>query len=174
MNKLIKILIGFVILALVYCLATVTLTNHGQFINYYHYPSSSIEKSKENSNFIGMIPSGMIYLEGNESFKNFIKQDVNIWIDKFKVKKSFGILNLLPYDVVESNKRILRISYKDEDKKYSTSYKESIWIDFNGRIVNSLSVTSGRAYHVNDEAILKFYENENKTGYMGELKIIIK
>ncbi|XKW97560.1 hypothetical protein R8G64_03455 [Tenacibaculum maritimum] len=50
-NRLIKFLLGVVILSLIYYVATLTLTNHGQFINYYHYPSSSISESKEHSNF---------------------------------------------------------------------------------------------------------------------------
>ncbi|WP_407267217.1 hypothetical protein R8G63_02915 [Tenacibaculum maritimum] len=55
-NRLIKFLLGVVILSLIYYVATLTLTNHGQFINYYHYPSSSISESKEHSNFLSVIP----------------------------------------------------------------------------------------------------------------------
>ncbi|CAA0245096.1 hypothetical protein V2647_02815 [Tenacibaculum maritimum] len=172
-NRLIKFLLGVVILSLIYYVATLTLTNHGQFINYYHYPSSSISESKEHSNFLSVIPQKKIIIEGDEEFKKYIENDLDLWYDEFKVKKSFGLLNLFPYNSIDKDKVFLRIGYKDSEKNYTLSYKESTWLEIQNNEINSISASFGFPFKIGDTATLKFYKDKKKETLFGTLKILV-
>lgn len=173
-KKIAKVVLSLIFIILLYYLASILLTNNGQFVNHYFYPSSSINKSKEYLIFQKEIPDESIEIIGDEKFKKFVKKDLNLWIDTFKVRKSFGIFDLFPYSKIDDKKKILRISYKDDDKKFSTSYRESIWVDYDTKLLQSISTTAGRGYYVDSQAILRFYDDENRVKYLGELKIDIK
>ena len=172
-KSIIKVVLSIISIIIIYYLLSITLTNNGQFVNHYFYPSSSIKESKEHSIFLEKISENLIVITGNQNFKEFVNTKLDLWVDKFKVNKSYGLFNLFSYDKFENEKRVLRIGYKNENKKYSTSYEQSIWVDYNDKLLESLSTTTGRGYYVNSSALLSFFEDESKSKYQGSLKISI-
>ncbi|MDP2540149.1 hypothetical protein [Tenacibaculum discolor] len=173
-NKIIKFLLVCLLLSIVYYVATITLTNHGQFVNYYHYPSNSISESKEYSNFLRIVPKkNVIIVEGDEEFKKFIENDLNLWFDKFKVNKSFGLLNLFSYNTINEKNFFLRIGYKDSDKNHSLSYDELTWLAIQNNEIKSVSNTYGMPSKIGSTVTLKFYEDKKKKKPLGALEVLI-
>lgn len=162
-----------IIITSIYYLISIFLNNNGQFINYY-YPSNSISESYSNDTFLRKISMDSILVHGSKDFKNKIDSEYLIWIDKYKVLKSYGFLNLFSANYIDENKKILKISYKESNKKENYNYDDIIWVEYDNDLIENINFTNGKAYLVGDNAILKFFKGENKTQYIGTLKVPIR
>lgn len=169
---LLKLFIGLIFLFGLYYIGTITLNNNGQFVNYYFYPSNSIEESKSYGIHIENIASNQVsYSDG---FQENIKSDIVFWLDESRTKKSFGLLSLVPYDTVNESGKVLRIGYKDSKKWVKLNYDDAIWIVYDdSNTIQSLSHTYGKFYKSGDTAIVKFYDDKEKTKPLGVIKIKI-
>ncbi|WP_108868905.1 hypothetical protein [Aquimarina aquimarini] len=157
-----------------YYLVTVKLNNSGQFVNYHYYPSSSVKESISSENFLKELPIDSIIIEGDENFRNMVSSDLLFWIDKFKVNESYGILNLFSHNYIDNEKKILRVSYKESRKSQDFNYDDLIWLEYDGKLIESINLTNGKGYVNGDVAILNFFNNKDKTEYLGTVKIPIK
>tara|TARA_R110002049_G_scaffold277510_1_gene456031 strand:+ start:70 stop:600 length:531 start_codon:yes stop_codon:yes gene_type:complete len=169
-----KLLIFIALLFGIYYVLTIKLNNSGEFVNYYYYPSSSIQESVSNKNFIKELPVDSITIVGNKSFDDFVKSDLLFWIDKFKVSKSYGLLNLFPHNYDDNQKKILRVSYKELSSSCFINYDDSIWIEYDGNQTESIDLTTGKGYVNKSIAVLKFFNDEVKSEYIGKVTIVIK
>lgn len=174
-KKVIKILVSLLILSSFYYIGTISLNINGQFVNYYYYPSSSIKESIENENFIKKLPINSIAIYGGDEFKKMIESDLSFWFDVDKVKRSFGIFSIFPYDTIDNDSKVLRVGYKDSKKRFRLSYDDHIWVAYNdNKGIQSISLTYGYFYKLGETAVIKFYDDEKRTKPLGTVKIKIE
>ncbi len=94
MEKKSGILLVLIIPILLYYLASVMLSNNGQFVNHYFYPSSSVNSSKEMKIYITKIPYDSLIIKGGDEFKDTVRTEFDFWLDESKVEKSFGLFGI--------------------------------------------------------------------------------
>jgi hypothetical protein len=161
MKKAIKYSIITIIILIFYYLLSIYFNNGRQFVNYYFYPSSSIKESKEKEIYIKEIPELNIKVKGNKVLEQNIRELV-FWVDKSITRKNFGFISLFSYSTTNKNDRVLRISYKNSDMRFSSDYKILEWISFDNGKIESLTTTFGKSYHINDVSIIHFYDENKK------------
>ena len=169
---IIKILVWAIAIFGLYYLVSITMSNNGQFVQHYYYPTVSVNESKENNIYIKTLNINNLEFIGDKEVKSNLQSQLILWIDKLKVRKSFGLFDIMPYDTIKDDSRVLRVAYKDNKQRYSTNHK-AIYIEYNDKLLQSISNTTGYGYKNNDVAVLKFYDDEEKTKYLGMIKIKI-
>lgn len=170
-NKLIKGLLGILFLFGFYYIVSIAISRNGQFVQHYYHPSVTIEESKEFNIFLYVLTSDSFEIIGSLDFRNFIDSELVIWVDNLKVQKSFGIFNLAAYSTIKHESKVVRIAYRDGNKRYSGIENNSIWIDYNNKLTKNISTTTGYGYKKDSIPILKFYKDKKKTILFGTIKI---
>ena len=169
MKKFIKIILILLLIITSYVVISIIVSKSNQFVNYYFFSSDSILDSKKNNFFISKIDMNKVTYDLDEKTMLFFKTNTVIWIDKYEIEKSFGMLNLFPLSKTNDLYNILNIDLNNPNDKFRYELNNQYFIKINNSDFETFQTFSGIKVDKNANISIEVYSYKTKLK-LGEIR----